>query len=86
MKPLLVKSILLWLLLTVGLAIAMVFLPTGLDLQRARDEYIGYWDYRLVFFLVPWIGISVPAWALGTWFLIWLTSRKKPSPISDNEF
>ena len=54
----------------------MVFIPSGLDLGRIRDNYMGYWDFRLVFFLVPWIGISLPFWALGTWLVARRVSRR----------
>jgi hypothetical protein len=59
--------------------LARIFLPAGLDLARARDDYMGYWDFRLVFFLVPWIGYSLPLWALGTWIIVRRKSRKPSS-------
>jgi hypothetical protein len=54
----------------------MIFIPAGLDLARIRDDYMGYWDFRLAFFLIPWIGISLPLWAFGTWMVIRRKSRK----------
>jgi hypothetical protein len=73
-KTILVRSILIWLALTVVLATTAV-LRQGLDLTQAHDDYMGYWDYRLAFFLIPWVGISLPVWAVGTWVAL----KKRPT-------
>jgi hypothetical protein len=70
------RSILIWLAVTVSACAAMIFIPPGLDLGHIRDDYMGYWDFRLAFFLVPWIGISLPPWALGTWLVARRISRR----------
>jgi hypothetical protein len=36
-------------------------------LTQSYDDYMGYWDYRLAFFLVFWCPISLPVWALATY-------------------
>jgi uncharacterized membrane protein len=71
-KSVILRSALLWLAVTVSLSIVIVFMRGRLDLVRAQDDYMAYWDYRLVFFLIPWIGLSLPVWMIGTW----LMSRK----------
>jgi heme/copper-type cytochrome/quinol oxidase subunit 2 len=60
------RSLLLWILLTAVVSVAVVFRP-GLDLAKAHDDYQGYWDFRLAFFMVIWVPISLPVWALATY-------------------
>ena len=30
---------------------------------------MGYWDYRLAFFLVAWCSITLPVWVLATYIV-----------------
>ncbi len=66
MKKIVLRSFLLWILLTIIVSVAVAFRP-GLDLAKAHDDYMGYWDYRLAFFLIVWVPVSTPIWALGTY-------------------
>jgi hypothetical protein len=73
--PIVARSLIIWLALTVALSTMMVFRP-GLDFARANDNYLGYWDYRLGLFLIPWVGISMPLWVFGTWIVLRLNFPK----------
>ena len=65
-KRTVVHSALIWVLLTCLISVVMIFRP-GLDLAQVKDDYMGYWDFRLVFFLATWIPVSLPVWAFATY-------------------
>jgi hypothetical protein len=67
-KKIVLRSLLFWVHLTTVVSVAMVFRP-GLDLAQSHGDYMGYWDYRLAFFLTVWIPISLPVCALATYVI-----------------
>ena len=69
MKKIACGSLFTWIIVTCIVGACVVFQP-GLDLAHARDDYEGYWDYRLIFFLMYWIPISLPVWGLVTYALL----------------
>ena len=75
MKKVVYRSLLFWVLLTSLIGAWFVFRP-GSDLAQTRDDYMGYWDYRLLFFLVFWVPVSLPVWALVTYALARVSGGK----------
>jgi hypothetical protein len=65
-KTIMLRSLLFWVLLTTVVSVGVVVRP-GLDLTRAHDDYLRYWDYRLAFFWAVWVLVSLPVWALATY-------------------